>query len=81
MSDTPIEDGHRAALILRDEIFLRAVEAADERFVRQWRYAHTAEERERAHALQAALAEVIKELEVIVGAGEVAKSRHEYDGQ
>jgi predicted transcriptional regulator len=81
MSDTPIEDGHRAALILQDEVFQRAVSRADDRFVRLWRDAETTDERERAHALQRALKEVIRELEIIEDAGVFARRHDEYDGQ
>jgi hypothetical protein len=70
-----IESGRRAALILADPVFQEALRAADERFIYQWRHATTAADRERAHALQAALSVVIQELETIVGRGDIAQSR------
>lgn len=70
-----IQDGHTAQRILDDPVFQRAVQMADEDFVQQWRFAKTPEGRERAHALQAALAEVVRQLEIIVGGGAVAAAR------
>jgi hypothetical protein len=75
MSETPIEDGHRAEMILQDEVFIRAVTQTDARFVQQWRDAATPEERERAHALQAALIAVVRELGIIRDDGEIARRR------
>ena len=65
-----VQDGLAAARILEDPVFQRAVAMADERFVALWRQADTPEARERAHALQAALGQIVNELEVLVGRGE-----------
>lgn len=72
-----IKEGRVAARILSDKVFKKAVERADAQFIAQWRDAETVGEREQAHALQAALQQVIIELETIVGRGEVAESRQE----
>ena len=72
-----IQAGRQAEMLLSDPVFQLAVERADAAFVEQWRQATTRGEREQAHALQAALAQVLGELEIIVGRGDVAKTRSE----
>jgi hypothetical protein len=70
-----IEKGHQAQRILNDPVFQEAVQAADDQFVYNWRNAPTIEDRERAHAMQAALQAVVQELEVIVGRADMEKAR------
>lgn len=70
-----IRDGRTAARILNDPVFQRAVQEADDEIVAEWRRADGAIERERAHADQAALRRVVRQLEVIVGRGEFAEAR------
>lgn len=70
-----VEIGRQAARILNDDVFKLAVSMADDRFVDMWRTAETPEGRERAHALQAALVEVMKQLEIIAANGEIAAQR------
>jgi hypothetical protein len=72
-----IEAGRQAARILNDEVFKSAIQQADDSYIEMWRHARTPGERERAHALQAALAAVISELEVIVGRGDVEEARRD----
>lgn len=67
-----IRVGQHADRLLEDEVFRAAVSMADERFVAEWRRAETLQEREQAHARQAALAEVLASLRSIVGSGELA---------
>lgn len=62
-----IREGYAAERILNDPVFQKAVEAADETFVAEWRRAETSQGRERAHAMQAALARVVEELEILMG--------------
>lgn len=73
MTDT--ERGHEAARILGSEVFRDAIAAADAHYVQKWRDAGTPEQREWAHAMQAALADVVMELEVIIGRGEMERAR------
>lgn len=70
-----VRDGERAARILEDPVFQSAVQMVDDQIIEEWRAAESVEERELAHSLQLALAEVIRRLEVIVGRGEMEKSR------
>lgn len=72
MSDT-VREGRIARRMLEDDVFERAVDRADETFVEQWRSADTMEEREQAHAKQAALAEVIRQLRIIADDGKLAE--------
>lgn len=76
MSD-PVQEGQVAQRILDDPVFQRAFAEADRRFVDEWRDAETVDVRERAHAKQAALEEVIKQLRTIVGSGEHEAARRE----
>jgi hypothetical protein len=70
--DDVIAAGRHATRLLEDAVFLDAVKRADSAFVERWRAATTPEERERAHALQAALTEVLVQLYVIAGDGDMA---------
>lgn len=72
-----IKEGNVAQRILNDDVFQKAVDMADEMFVDEWRRAETTEERERAHAKQAALVEVQDQLSAIMDRGEVEK--HQQD--
>jgi len=72
-----VEIGRQAARILNDDVFKLAVSMADDKFVDMWRHAPTPEERERAHALQSALVEVMKQLEIIAANGEIEAQRRQ----
>ncbi len=74
--DDPILFGRHAQRILDDDVFRLAVDMADDAFVDQWRRADTPQERERAHALQAALQEVLTQLKIIAGNGEIAAAKN-----
>jgi hypothetical protein len=70
-----ISVGIEARKILESTAFQQAVQQAEENVLLRWRTGKTVEERELAHAHAVALAEVIQELEVLVGRGEVAEHR------
>lgn len=67
--DDVVKAGKAAERLLDSDVFQQAVDQADERYVSEWRLAETTEERERTHAKQAALRDVIRELETIRDAG------------
>lgn len=75
MTIDEIKDAAVAQRIVDDPVFQRAAEQADDTFVSEWRDAPTIEEREQAHAKQAALQEVIRQLRSIIGDGEIARRR------
>lgn len=67
MEEDAIREGYAAERILNDPVFQKAIAAADEAFVSEWRRAETPQGRESAHALQKALARVVEELEILMG--------------
>jgi len=71
----PVYLGRHAERLLSDSAFREAVQAADEKFVTMWREGTDAAERERAHHLQAALQQLVKELGALVGGGEIETRR------
>lgn len=60
-----IQKGRVAERILEDDVFQEALDMADERIIEEWRSAETTEERERAHAQQAALTVVVNQLRIL----------------
>lgn len=69
-----VKEGRVARRILGDSTFQKAVKMADERFVEDWREAETVEDRERAHAKQAALDAVVGQLKTIADRGYVEEN-------
>lgn len=72
-----IKEGNVARRILEDDVFQKAVDTADERFVEEWRTAEDVDGRERAHAKQEALQAVVEQLKVIVDRGEFEEHQQE----
>lgn len=71
-TEQEVREGRQARRILEDDVFQKAMRMADEDTVQQWRQAETVEEREQAHAQQAALGIVEKQLRAL-------KSRVEWE--
>jgi hypothetical protein len=61
-----IEKGQNAERLLNDPVLKEAFTRAGEVFIREWMEGTTTEAREAAHAKQAALAEVEREMRVMV---------------
>lgn len=61
-----VEKGQHAERLLEDSVLQEAFERAGESYIRVWMDAETTEERENAHHRMRALAEVEKQLRVMV---------------
>jgi hypothetical protein len=72
--DTFVRNGDRVAEILRDEAFETAVEAVRRKYIDASLAGKTVEEREAARTAYAVLGEVLSQLKVIVGRGEMAQA-------
>lgn len=68
-----IDRGHRARVILENELFREVVNDYEGRIIQGWKDAKDVKEREALHARLIALAEVIKGLRELFDAGEIER--------
>lgn len=67
--------GLRAQAILRDELFVEAWAALEQRYIEEWKSCKDAERRERLHTAVAILDRVRGHIEEIAGTGKLAERR------
>lgn len=63
------EKGRRALALLEDPVFEEAIDMARDSFIEEWRNGDTVKEREAAHAKDAALDDVLRQLRVLAQRG------------